>query len=168
MPTDLKRPSRAEVFRSVTKQSRRFVIVAFVFSIFVNILMLTGPLFMLQVYDRVLGSRSEETLVALLVLVIGLYGFMWLLDFSRTRLLARYGARFQAELDDKVFEVQLTEGPGATPETLSANRDLEAVQGFYGSPAMPALMDAPFTPLFIGVIFIFHPWLGWFAIAGEP
>lgn len=120
---------------------------------------------MLQVYDRVLGSRSEETLVALLVLVIGLYGLMWLLDFARTRLLARYGAQFQMELDDRVFEAQIGQTP-KTPGAQSASRDLEAVQGFYASPALPALMDAPFTPLFIGVIFIFHPWLGWFAVAG--
>ncbi len=150
---------------NATRASRHFLIFAFVFSVFVNILMLTGPLFMLQVYDRVLGSRSEETLVALLVLVLGLYGLMWLLDFARSRLLARYGARLQAALDDRVFAAQLTQRT-RTPEAQSASRDLEAVQGFYASPALPAMMDAPFTPLFIGVIFIFHPWLGWFAVAG--
>ena len=128
--------------------------------------MLTGPLFMLQVYDRVLGSRSEETLVALLVLVVSLYGFMWLLDFSRTRLLARYGARFQSALDEQVFEVQMDRRSRNRPEAMSAGRDLEAVQGFFASPALTALMDAPFTPVFIGVIFIFHAWLGWFALAG--
>ncbi len=147
------------------RHSRHFLYFAFVFSVFVNILMLTGPLFMLQVYDRVLGSRSEETLVALLVLVIGLYGLMWLLDFARTRLLARYGARFQSELDESVFEAQIGQGM-RSPEAQSASRDLEAVQGFYASPALPAIMDAPFTPLFVGVIFVFHPWLGWFAVAG--
>jgi ATP-binding cassette subfamily C protein len=139
---------------------------AFFFSVFVNLLMLTGPLFMLQVYDRVLGSRSEETLVALLVLVVSLYGFMWLLDFSRTRLLARYGARFQSALDEQVFEIQMDRRSRNRPEAMSAGRDLEAVQGFFASPALTALMDAPFTPVFIGVIFIFHAWLGWFALAG--
>lgn len=69
----------------------------FLFSIFVNLLMLTGPLFMLQVYDRVLGSRSEETLVALFALVGALYGLMALLDYARGRVLARFGARFQAQ-----------------------------------------------------------------------
>ncbi len=120
---------------------------------------------MLQVYDRVLGSRSEETLVALLVLVLGLYTLMWLLDFSRSRLLARFGARLQTALDDRVFETQLTQ-PKHTSRSPSASRDLEAIQGYYASPAMPAIMDAPFTPFFIAVIFIFHPWLGWFALAG--
>lgn len=147
------------------RASRHFLVFAFVFSVFVNLLMLTGPLFMLQIYDRVLGSRSEETLVALLVLVIGLYALMWLLDFARTRLMARYGARFQMALDDRVFAAQLARTQ-RSPESQTASRDLEAVQGFYASPAVPALMDAPFTPLFVAVIFVFHPWLGWFAVAG--
>ncbi|HET7410569.1 MAG TPA: type I secretion system permease/ATPase, partial [Paracoccaceae bacterium] len=65
-----------------------------VFSVFVNLLMLTGPLFMLQVYDRVLASRSEETLTALLVLITGLFLLYGLLEFARGRVLARAGARF--------------------------------------------------------------------------
>ena len=156
-----------DLLLSTRRQNLHFLIFAFFFSVFVNLLMLTGPLFMLQVYDRVLGSRSEETLVALLILVIGLYGLMWLLDFARTRLVARYGARFQSALDERVFQAQLSTKPGDTrPETISAPRDLEAIQGFYGSPALTAIMDTPFTPIFIAAIFIFHPWLGWFALIG--
>ncbi|MFQ5567043.1 MAG: type I secretion system permease/ATPase, partial [Paracoccaceae bacterium] len=79
----------------------QFVSVA-VFSVFVNLLMLTGPLFMLQIYDRVLSSRSKETLVALLVLVTGLFAMMGVLEFIRGRVLARAGARFQSLLDDRV------------------------------------------------------------------
>lgn len=159
-------PASQDVIAKATRSSRHFLWFAFFFSVFVNLLMLTGPLFMLQVYDRVLGSRSEETLVALLVLVVGLYGFMWLLDFARTRLLARYGARFQSTLDEQVFQAQLERRNANRPEAMTASRDLEAVQGFYASPALTAIMDAPFTPLFIGVIFVFHAWLGWFALAG--
>lgn len=83
-----------------------YLFVAFLFSVFVNLLMLTGPLFMLQVYDRVLGSRSEETLAALSILVVALYGLMWMLDVARTRILARYGARYQLALDANVFRAQ--------------------------------------------------------------
>ena len=158
-----KKPIRS--MSEAARLSRHYLLSALFFSIFVNILMLTGPLFMLQVYDRVLGSRSEETLVALLVLVVALYGLMWLLDFARTRLVARYGARFQSSLDEQIFQAQFTR-EGSTPEKLTASRDLEAVQGFYASPALTALMDAPFTPVFIAVIFVFHAWLGWFALAG--
>lgn len=147
-------------------KSRHFFWMAVLFSSFANLLMLTGPLFMLQVYDRVLGSRSEETLVALLMLVLLLYGVMWLLDFARTRLLARYGARFQKALDRQVFQIQMAERHSPLPQMRSASQDLDAVQGFYASPALTALTDAPFTPLFVGVIFVFHPWLGWFALTG--
>lgn len=157
----------SDLLQSTRRQNLHFLIFALFFSAFVNILMLTGPLFMLQVYDRVLGSRSEETLIALLILVIALYGLMWLLDFARTRLVARYGARFQSALDEQVFQSQLSAKPGDTrPETISAPRDLEAIQSFYGSPAFTAILDTPFTPLFIAAIFLFHPWLGWFALAG--
>ncbi len=166
MPAHRASGKPSELLQAATRESKRFLLFAFLFSVFVNILMLTGPLFMLQVYDRVLGSRSEETLVALLILVLVLYGLMWLLDFARTRLLARYGARFQTALDDQVFRGQMTQVQSNRPEVISAARDLEAIQGFYSSPALIAILDAPFTPLFVAVIFVFHPWLGWFAIAG--
>ena len=78
-----------------------------VFSIFVNLLMLTGPLFMLQVYDRVLASRSEATLAALFILVAALYALMGVLDYARGRVAARVGARFQADMDNRVFDALL-------------------------------------------------------------
>ena len=65
--------------------------------------MLTGPIYMLQVYDRVLGSRSEATLIALTMLVAFLHGMMGLLDFARGRIMGRVGANFQARLDRRVF-----------------------------------------------------------------
>lgn len=142
-----------------------YIYAAFLFSVFTNILMLTGPLFMLQVYDRVLSSRSEETLAALLILIIGLYGLMWLLDFSRNRLLARYGARFLASLDARVFNAQFVSGNEAATARTS-NRDLETIQAFCALPVASSLLDLPFSPAFIGVIFILHPWLGWFALIG--
>lgn len=140
----------------------------FLFSIFVNLLMLTGPLFMLQVYDRVLGSRSEETLVALFALVGALYGLMALLDYARGRVLARFGARFQAQLDDRVFRAVLKRAllPKERANPAGGLRDLESVQGLFTSPVMLALFDIPWTPFFLGAIFIFHPWLGWVAIFG--
>ena len=149
-------------------RSAHFLGFSFFFSIFVNLLMLTGPLFMLQVYDRVLGSRSEETLVALTVLVIALYALMWPLDFARSRLVARYGARFQSDLDERVFRsvIQARATQSAGPTAATATRDLEAIQSFFASPGLIAVLDTPFTPLFIAAIFVFHPWLGWLALAG--
>jgi ATP-binding cassette subfamily C protein len=140
----------------------------FLFSVFVNILMLTGPLFMLQVYDRVLGSRSEETLVALFLLVGVLYALMGFLDYARGRVLARFGARFRSELDGRVFDAVMKRSllPKFRAAPASGLRDLEAMQNMFSSPVMLALFDVPWTPLFIGAIFIFHPLLGWMALAG--
>lgn len=150
------------------RQSRSLFIAAFIFSIFVNLLMLTGPLYMLQVYDRVLGSRSEETLVALSVLVAFLYTMMGLLDYARGRILARIGARFQDSLDRRVFSAMLRKS-NLAPERTEGNtglRDLEAVQTLLASPVLVALFDMPWTPFFLAAIFIFHPWLGYLAITG--
>ncbi|MGB0799780.1 MAG: type I secretion system permease/ATPase, partial [Planktomarina sp.] len=77
-------------------ESRRLYWVVGIFSVFANILMLAGPLYMLQVYDRVLGSRSEATLIALSLLVLFLYTVMGTLDYTRGRIMARIGARFQS------------------------------------------------------------------------
>ncbi|MFV0244142.1 MAG: type I secretion system permease/ATPase [Qingshengfaniella sp.] len=148
-------------------QSRGLFWAAGVFSVFVNLLMLTGPLFMLQVYDRVLGSRSEATLVALVVLVAFLYLMMGILDYVRGRILARIGARFQDALDERVFRAAIEDAArnkGGAPG--GGVRDLEIVQKFLASPVLGALFDLPFTPIFLAGIFIFHPWLGYLAIGG--
>ncbi len=138
------------------------------FSVFVNVLMLTGPLYMLQVYDRVLGSRSEETLIALTLLILFLFLAMGILDHVRGRIMGRIASRFQARLDRRVFEASvrrlsvLPNDPLATPAT----QDLESVQRFIGSPVLLAIFDIPWTPLFVAAIFIFHPMLGWLSLAG--
>ncbi|QBY02143.1 type I secretion system permease/ATPase [Rhodophyticola sp. CCM32] len=137
----------------------------FLFSIFTNLLMLTGPLYMLQVYDRVLGSRSEETLLALSLLVTFLFLMMGLLDYARGRVAARVGARLQDGLDSPVFAAALSRARRkGGPQT--GLQDLEAVQRLLSSPAFLALFDIPWTPLFLAAIFIFHPWLGWLALSG--
>ena len=128
--------------------------------------MLTGPLFMLQVYDRVLNSRSEGTLTILFLLVACLFLLMALLDYGRGRVMARVGLNVQESLDMRVFQATLRQtslGRAATPNAL---RDLVALQTFYASPAFLALMDTPWTPFFLAAIFIFHPYLGLLAIFG--
>lgn len=136
------------------------------FSIFVNLLMLTGPLFMLQIYDRVLGSRSEETLIALLILVAGLYALMGILDYARGRVAARIGAGFQSRLDRRVFGGTLIGAKHDGSAGASPLRDLEAVQRLFASPAFFALLDIPWAPIFILVIIVLHPMLGWLALSG--
>lgn len=140
---------------------------ALFFSVFTNLLMLTGPLFMLQVYDRVLGSRSEETLVALTFLIASLYFFLWLLEFARGRVMSRVGARFQSAMNARVFGAVLERAALRHGQRdMGRLQDLEAVRGFFGSPAVLALFDAPWTPVFLIAIFIFHPMLGWLAVLG--
>lgn len=154
--------------KKVRNQGATFLALAFLFSIFVNLLMLTGPLFMLQVYDRVLGSRAVETLAALFLLVALLYGLMAMLDFARGRIVARFGARFQSTLDERVFDATLRRAllPQARSAPARALRELESIQALCSSPVLLALMDLPWTPVFLAAIFIFHPLLGWLAVAG--
>ncbi|MEL6206136.1 MAG: type I secretion system permease/ATPase [Pseudomonadota bacterium] len=154
--------------REARSAGRGLLSTAFVFSVFVNLLMLTGPIFMLQVYDRVLGSRSEETLVALFALVAFLYLMMGVLDYARGRVTGRAAARFLSILDRRVFSAVLraeTGKPGAEA-AKSAMRDLDTVNRFMGSPVLLAFFDMPWTPIFIAAIFVFHPWLGILAVGG--
>ena len=150
------------------RDMRGLLVAAFMFSVFVNILMLTGPLYMLQVYDRVLGSGSQPTLWALTALMTFLFLIMGILDYSRGRIMARVGARMQERLDRRVFAAALKrmqQVPG-DPLALAAQRDLEAVQRLWASPVLIALFDIPWAPMFLAAIFVFHPMLGWLSVAG--
>ncbi len=154
--------------RAARRESGGLIASAFLFSIFVNMLQLTGSLYMLQVYDRVLGSRSEATLVALSVLVIFLFLMMGILDHVRGRVMARVGAKFQERLDRRVFEAsikRMSYAPG-DPAAQAAQRDLESIQRLWASPVLLAVFDIPWTPIFIAAIFIFHSYMGWLAIGG--
>lgn len=147
---------------------RSALAIAFTFSAFVNLLMLTAPLYMLQVYDRVLVSRSEETLLALSLLAAFLFLIMGLLDHARARIMARVGAGLQQRLDARVLSAAFRRLAVAPQDTaaLAAQRDLDALARFWASPVLLALLDAPWVPVFVAGLFIFHPWLGWLGVAG--
>ncbi len=148
--------------------SGQALVTAFLFSALVNLLTLTAPLYMLQVYDRVLVSRSEETLLALSLLMTFLFLVMGVLDYARGRIMARIGARLQEQLDPRVLSAafrRLTVAPQDLV-ALAAQRDLDAIARFWASPVALALCDAPWAPVFLAAIFVFHPWLGCLAIAG--
>ncbi|MBI1170328.1 type I secretion system permease/ATPase [bacterium] len=150
------------------RDMRGLLLAAFFFSVFVNILMLTGPLYMLQVYDRVLGSRSEPTLWALSALMAVLYLCMGIIDYARGRVMARIGARMQQRLDRRVFSAaikRMGQAPG-DPIAVAAQRDLEAVRQLWASPVLIALFDIPWAPMFLAAIFVFHWILGWMSVAG--
>ena len=167
MTDNLDRSGRKEL-RSAVNANFGLIAAAAFFSIFVNLLMLTGPLYMLNLYDRVLGSRTVETLVALSLIVVFLYAMMGILDLVRGRIMGRVGARFQARLDRRVFSASLAgaSNPNVQRFAASSGRDIEAVQRLLASPALMSMFDLPFTPLFLIVIFVFHPWLGILATVG--
>jgi PrtD family type I secretion system ABC transporter len=153
--------------RAARSQSKVLYWTVALFSLFANLLMLTGPMYMLQVYDRVLGSRSEETLIALSFLVVFLYSVMGILDYTRGRIMARVGAQFQASLDRRVFDAVVRKSAVAPDmRTQSGLADLESIQKFLTSPVLLAFFDLPWTPIFIAGIFMFHPMLGWLAVGG--
>ena len=153
--------------RSALAESTRLYVVVGLFSAFVNVLMLTGPVFMLQVYDRVLASRSEATLLALVGIVAFLFLMMGLLDHFRARVLARAGARFQARMDPRVLGAILTRAgrsPGVRSAPSTGLADLEAMQRFASGPGPFAFFDAPWTPVFLFALFLFHWMLGLLAV----
>ncbi|GGL56895.1 type I secretion system permease/ATPase [Wenxinia marina] len=157
----------AAELKAARRESRGLYVAVGLFSLLVNMLMLTGPLYMLNVYDRVLGSQSVETLIGLTILVAYLFGMMALLDVVRTRVMGRIAARFQARLDQRVFDAQIRGAahPQVHAEASSGLRDLSSLQRLLASPALMALFDLPFAPLFFFGIFLFHPWLGYLGLA---
>lgn len=154
--------------REATRMAWSLLAFVGVFSFAVNLLMLVGPLFMLQVYDRVLSSRSVETLTALFLLVTFLFLIMGVLDLARNRIMTRIAARFQAGLEGRVFTAGIADVHGSGPQSVSKGgiRDLEAVQRLIGSPVLMALFDLPWAPFFLAAVFIFHPMLGAVAATG--
>jgi PrtD family type I secretion system ABC transporter len=136
-------------------------------SFITNVLMLTGPLFMLQVYDRVLASGSVETLVALLILVTGLFTFMGLLELIRARVLTLVGLRIDRLLGKALFDSVLRVKPALSgSRQTQALRDLEQIRQFAAGPILPAVFDTPWVPFYFGIIFLFHHVLGLVALAG--
>ena len=152
--------------RAALAESRRLFVSVGVFSVFVNLLMLTGPLFMLQVYDRVLTSRSEATLVTLVGITAFLFLMMGILDYARGRVMARAGARLQARLDSRVLRAMLTRSvsPAERARPATGLRDLEAIQRFASGSGPFAFFDAPWTPVFLAALFMFHWLLGVLAV----
>ena len=166
MRQDLTKRGQEEL-ATVRRASRGLYWTVGLFSLFANLLMLTGPMYMLQVYDRVLGSGSQETLIALSILVVFLYAVMGIMDHTRGRIMARVGMRFQDALDRRVFDAVVRKSAIA-PDTKTAGSlaDLEAVQRLMSSPVLLSAFDLPWTPIFFAAIFMFHPLLGWTAVGG--
>ncbi|WP_246505982.1 type I secretion system permease/ATPase [Mesorhizobium silamurunense] len=134
----------------------------------VNLLALTSPLFMLQVYDRVLASGSVPTLVGLVVLAAGLFAFQCMLDILRARVLLRIGERFDGQFSGRVHDaiVRLPLSTRMPGDGLQPLRDLDNVRGFLGGNGPTAFLDLPWMLLYLGICFLFHFWIGMTALIG--
>jgi PrtD family type I secretion system ABC transporter len=160
-PVSQHSPARPELREALRPLSRALAAVA-VASGVINLLMLTAPVFMLQVYDRVLPSRSGATLVGLSLFALMLFLFQGVFEALRSRMLLAIGRIVDDRVGPRVFDV-LARAPGQ--EGVQAVRDLDAVRGFAGSGVAP-FFDLPWTPLYIGLCFAFHPSLGLAVLVG--
>ncbi|MFG6176662.1 type I secretion system permease/ATPase [Halomonas sp. THAF12] len=135
------------------------------FSMFVNLLMLVPPLYMLQVYDRVITSRSEETLLVLTLVVVFLFMVMGGLELVRSRILVRVGNRLDTSLNSRLYSAMFRRSVVA-PGRQSAQplNDLTNLRQFLTGNGLFAFFDAPWVPIYIGVLCLFHIWLGVFAL----
>lgn len=153
--------SGRDEIREIIHASRGAITSAFLFSCLVNILMLTGPLFMLQVYDRVLASGSVPTLVALIIVVAILYAYYGFLEYLRARLMVRLGRRVEERLRGRVFDavtahaLRRTQGVGSQPLN-----DLATIRQYLSGQGPFAFFDMPWMPVYLGIIFLMHWTLG--------
>ncbi len=139
-----------------------------IMSCMINLLYLTGSLFMLEVYDRVLPSRSVPTLVGLIILACGLYIAQGILDLIRGRILGRIGTSLDEALNARVFDtvVRLPLIVGGRNEGLQPLRDLDNVRSFLGSMGPGAFFDLPWLPFYLAICFAFHVLIGLTALIG--
>ena len=156
----------SEVRAAVTACGGGFLMTA-LFSFFVNLLMLSAPLHMLLIYDRVLTSGSFNTLIALSLLVAGLMVIQGMLEFVRSRVLTRIGGQIDKRLNARVFDAMmaraLTSGRRESDRPL---RDLNALREFLAGQGPLALFDAPWVPVYLAVVYLLHPLLGVVATLG--
>src|SRR5246127_1420822 len=163
-PPGLRRSELGEALRACRGA---FIGVALM-SCIINLLYLTGSIFMLEIYDRVLPSRSVPTLIGLIILAGGLYIAQGVLDLIRGRILGRIGTALDEALNARVFQtvVRLPLMIGGRNEGLQPLRDLDNVRGFLGSQGPGAFFDLPWLPFYLAICFAFHWLLGLTALIG--
>jgi len=150
--------------RDLLQSSRAYFANAAIFSFAINLLYLAGPLFMIQISDRVLTSGSETTLVMLLILVLISYGTLAALDFLRAQLLARGATHLDAILASRLFGLSMSPLPSGPDRPGQPIRDLETMRSFISAPTIHAIFDLPWTPVYILIIYRLHAMLGFFSL----
>ncbi len=154
-----------ELQEALLTEHKSFIQVG-IFSMFINLILLVPPIYMLQVYDRVLASRSHETLFLLTMVLVWMFATLGLLEYVRSRMLVRLGSRFDHQLHGRIYRAIMQDAlrnPGeASDRPLS---DLSRIRQFIAGNATFAFFDSPWIPVYIGVLFLFDPWFGWFALS---
>lgn len=145
----------------VMAHARRAMIATTVLSAVLNVLLLSGSLYMMLVYDMVLPSNSIPTLVGLAVLVLVAYAFQGVLDFIRSRVLLHFSAAVDVDLSDDVHKLMsLMARTQTSMDSLQPMRDLDQLRQFLAGPGPSALVDLPWMLFFIIILFLLHPYLG--------
>lgn len=154
-------------FKQALKAYRSILVSTALFSAAINALMFVGPLYMLQVYDRVLQSRSEITLLALTAIALGMLAVFGILEWIRSRVLVRAGMRFDAMLSAPLFNRVVT-GTLTQPQSKSefALMDIDRLREFLTGSGLIAICDVPWAPIFLVICFFFDPLIGWVATGG--
>ena len=158
-------PAKRDAMREWRGVARRTLFPVAAFSVFVNFLMLTLPIYLFQLSDRVLTSRSQETLLMLTVIAIVFIGVLALLDIVRRQVLSRLATRLETILGGPLLASIVTTARASDTANLQALRSLHQVKAFISSPVMLLLFDAPLAPIYFAAVFLIHPDLGWVAVA---
>ncbi|MBS3667243.1 type I secretion system permease/ATPase [Vreelandella boliviensis] len=158
-----KQQEATDLQRALSACKGSFVSVGF-FSMFVNLLMLVPPMYMLQVYDRVLTTQSLDTLIMLTLVVVFLFMVMGGLELVRSRMLVRIGNRLDTNINQRLYGAMFRRSLMAQgSQSAQPLNDLTSLRQFLTGNGLFAFFDAPWVPVYLGILFIFHPWLGVFA-----
>ena len=153
--------SPASELAQTIKECRHSFRSAAIFSLFINLLMLLPAIYMMQVYDRVLGSNSTATLLMLTLLAVFLFIMLGALEWVRSQILIRVSARFDLLLGERVYKIlfrqSLMSGGKSSTQPLS---DLLALRQFLTGNGLFAFFDAPWLPIYVALLFLFHPTFG--------
>ncbi|RWG04250.1 type I secretion system permease/ATPase [Mesorhizobium sp.] len=158
--------NKSGIVREALRACRRYFLFAAVFSLAINLLYLASPLYMLQIYDRVVTSGSETTLVMLTLVLLAAFLALAGLDLVRAAILTRASARLDRLLSARILAASVeTPSQGASPS--QPIRDFDTFRQVITGSGIHALFDLPWSPIYIGIIFLLHPWLGFFALGSS-
>ena len=168
LPQGSKTSPALDTLNSALSPTKRILIANLGFSFFINLALFASPLYMMQIYNRVLPSRSESTLVMLTGLVCFALVALAALEATRAQILVRLGARLESDLNQRVLDAafcaSLRLGEGRSQQALT---DFDTLRSFVWSSVPAALLDVVWAPLFVLVMFVFHPLLGLVALGGS-